>query len=68
MSAITVLSPFGLSITSRFVDTGLVVIAAVTTTPDAVCPACRVRSSHVHSRYLRTVADLPPLRAAILAA
>jgi transposase len=52
-------APVGLTITSRYVGTELVLISAVTTAPDAVCPACRTPSAHVHSHYLRTVADLP---------
>lgn len=51
--------PVGLSVTSRSVGTQLVLIAAATTAPDAACPVCHTRSSHVHSHYLRTVADLP---------
>lgn len=51
--------PVGLSVTARFVGTELVLIAAVTTASDATCPVCRTPSTHVHSRYLRTVADLP---------
>jgi transposase len=53
------MAPSGLSITSRFVGADLIVLAAVTTPPDATCPVCRTPSAHVHSRYLRTVADLP---------
>ncbi len=29
------------------------------TAPAAACPLCGGRSRHVHSRYVRTVADLP---------
>ena len=49
----------GLSITSRFVGPDLVLLAAATTASEAECPACHTRSSHVHSYYLHTVADLP---------
>lgn len=59
MTELPCVFPSGLRVTSRFVGPDLVVIAAVTTSPDAPCPACRTQSSHVHSRYLRTVADLP---------
>ena len=59
MSFSTTVAPAGLSITSRFVGADLIVIAAVTTAPNAVCPACRTPATHVHRRYLRTVADLP---------
>ncbi|MCU0706028.1 MAG: transposase family protein [Fimbriiglobus sp.] len=51
--------PVGLGVNSRYVGTDLVLIAAVTTTPMAVCPVCHTHSSHVQSRNLRTVADLP---------
>jgi hypothetical protein len=56
MSAITGINPFALRTTARFDGTDLIVIAAVTTAPDAACPVCHTHSSHVHSRYLRTVA------------
>ena len=36
-----------------------IVITAVTTERTAVCPLCQQPSSAVHSRYQRTVADLP---------
>jgi transposase len=40
--------------------TPTVAVALVTsTTPTAVCPRCGTRSDRVHSRYRRTVADLP---------
>lgn len=38
--------------------TGLVLFAR-TTAAQAVCPACGHRSSRVHSRYYRTLRDLP---------
>lgn len=59
MPAPTCFVPFGLSVTARFVDTELVLIAAVTTASDATCSVCQFPSAHVHSRYLRTDADLP---------
>jgi transposase len=36
-----------------------IVVTAVTTAPTAACPLCQQHSSAVHSRYQRTVADLP---------
>lgn len=36
-----------------------IVVTAVATAPTAACPLCRQHSSAVHSRYRRTVADLP---------
>lgn len=59
MSFSTTVAPDGLTITARFVGAELILIAAVTTAPDAPCPARRTPSTHVHSHYLRTVADLP---------
>src|SRR5271169_2271577 len=29
------------------------------TTNDAICPSCGARSCHIHSRYCRTLRDLP---------
>jgi transposase len=31
----------------------------ISTPPSAPCPLCHVRTSRIHSRYVRTVADLP---------
>ena len=31
----------------------------VSTAPTATCPQCRTASDRIHSRYRRTVADLP---------
>ena len=36
-----------------------IVITAVATPPTAACPLCQQPSRWVHSRYQRTVADLP---------
>ncbi len=37
-----------------------VITAVVTTTPvEVLCPLCQCRSTRIHSRYIRLVADLP---------
>ena len=36
-----------------------ITLLASTTSPTAACPACGSASSRVHSRYTRTLADLP---------
>lgn len=42
------------------------ITAIVTTTSDeAMCPVCQRRSDRVHSRYVRTVADLPWMGCAV---
>ena len=41
-------------------DTAAQITLHVISTPSCVpCPLCHVRTSRVHSRYTRTVADLP---------
>src|SRR5947209_2321869 len=37
----------------------LIVVILTTTRPTAACPACARMAARVHSRYDRTVADLP---------
>lgn len=49
----------GLSIAAVTVTSHLIAFAATATTPTASCPCCAQPSSRVHSRYLRTAADLP---------
>jgi transposase len=36
-----------------------ITLVVKTTASQALCPCCQRRSSHVHSRYIRRVADLP---------
>jgi len=36
-----------------------ITLVVKTVLPQAECPLCHTASTHVHSRYLRTVADLP---------
>jgi hypothetical protein len=49
----------GLAVTAVTLTPGVITFAATTTTPAASCPCCAQSSSRVHSRYLRTAADLP---------
>ncbi len=54
------LEPLSVSVSSS----GLTVHAYVAAT-SARCPLCRVRSGRIHSRYSRTVADLPWCRVSV---
>lgn len=38
-----------------------ITIHAATASPDADCPSCGTRSQRIHSRYVRTLCDLPSL-------
>jgi transposase len=49
----------GLQLESLSVETGRVSIRAKSGATRCVCPVCGHGSSRVHSRYLRTVSDLP---------
>ena len=49
----------GLSLQQVLVTAELVVIALATSGDRAVCPRCGQASARVHSRYRRTLADLP---------
>ena len=54
------LPPLGdFKVLSATVDDDFVVVSAATTSQDAACPVCGLRSQSVHSRYARTLADLP---------
>jgi transposase len=48
----------GIRVERLWWDEGTLVIAAITTAHRARCPLCARRSSRVHSRYRRTIADL----------
>lgn len=48
-----------LALESVAVEEAQVIIVAVSTSHVASCPDCRSLSTRIHSRYLRTVADLP---------
>jgi transposase len=53
------LLPKGLDLESLSIETGRVSISVSSGTSRSLCPLCGRRSSRVHSRYLRTVSDLP---------
>ena len=53
------LLPKGLELESLNVETGRVSIRVGTGATRCICPVCGHGSSRVHSRYLRTVSDLP---------
>src|SRR5258707_10495199 len=51
----------------KLLDASEAAITAVvtTTSEDAECPLCHRRSARIHSRYVRTVADLPWMGCAV---
>ncbi|HEY3740524.1 MAG TPA: ISL3 family transposase [Bryobacteraceae bacterium] len=49
----------GLTITDFTITTDFVVLAATPNSSTACCPKCGVVADRVHSRYRRTIADLP---------
>src|ERR1700761_183835 len=53
------LAACGLSIERIEADPGKLLILAQPVSKTAVCPMCGGRSDHVHSRYQRSLADLP---------
>jgi transposase len=53
------LLPKGLDLQSLTIETGRVSIRVSSGTRRSVCPLCGRSSSRVHSRYYRTVSDLP---------
>lgn len=53
------LLPKGLELESLRVETGHVSICVGSDATRCICPVCGHGSSRVHSRYLRTVSDLP---------
>jgi transposase len=60
MAGTDLLPPLGdLKVLSATVDDDLVFVSAATTSQEAACPVCGFRSQSVHSRYARTLADLP---------
>lgn len=60
MSPADLLPPHGgLTATDLAVTPDVIVVAVAVTTPTADCPACGGSSGRVHSRYRRTLADLP---------
>jgi transposase len=53
------LIPAGLIVESTAEDGGVIVVSARAKAEERACPLCGRSSSRVHSRYVRTVADLP---------
>lgn len=49
----------GLAVTDATITPDIIVLAVTCDDPTAICPACGVPSDWVHSRYGRTLADLP---------
>lgn len=52
-------APKLLNLISVRADADAITLTARTSSCEAVCPVCRKRSGRVHSRYTRTLADLP---------
>jgi transposase len=52
-------APCGLSIQSIETETDKLRIGATPLDTTTVCPLCGTRSTHIHSRYRRTLTDLP---------
>jgi transposase len=52
-------SDSGLAVTDTTITNALIAVAVISTDPTAVCPACGQPSGRIHSRYRRTLADLP---------
>ena len=52
-------APSGMLVQDVQTDDGATVIAAGSATTEASCPACGAPARRVHSRYVRTSADLP---------
>src|SRR5690348_4585950 len=46
-------------------STTLIAVSVTTTSPEAECPLCHRRSTRLHSRYVRLVADLPWMGCAV---
>lgn len=62
MLPLTVLLPIpDLSIAAIQIERLTIRLTAMSTQPTAPCPLCLTRSVRVHSRYIRTVADVPCL-------
>jgi transposase len=47
------------------VDADVVILVVASTAVSALCPLCHTRSDRIHSRYVRTLADLPWSNAAV---
>ena len=53
------LLPRGLKLEGLSIETGRVSVSVGSQSPRSPCPVCGHRSARAHSRYLRTVSDLP---------
>ena len=51
--------PMGLIVQDVRTEGGVTVITAQSAVAEAACPACGAAARRVHSRYVRTLADLP---------
>lgn len=49
----------GLKLEDVAIDAGMVSLSIASTRPSASCPVCSQKTARLHSRYLRTMADLP---------
>jgi transposase len=49
----------GLAVTDTTITPDLIAVAVTCTAPTATCPSCGSSSNRIHSRYCRTLADLP---------
>ena len=49
----------GLAVIAVTFTPDVIGIAATPTVPTGACPTCGTPSDRIHSRYIRTVADLP---------
>ena len=56
---ISSLIPAGLVVESAAEEKGMMVVSARSTAKRRQCPLCGRFSGRVHSRYVRTIADLP---------
>ena len=59
MDLLAALIPNGLSVTGLSLEIDSITIHARRNSVTALCPICRQRSHQVHSRYIRSLADLP---------
>ena len=53
------LIPPGFTVESAASSSAITTIAVRSTSPSSCCPACGAASRRVHSRYTRTISDLP---------
>ena len=59
MDLLAALIPNGLSVTGLHLEIDRITIHARSNSVTARCPICRQRSRQVHSKYIRSLADLP---------